>query len=240
MKVWWLGNKYCQGNFGDILTPHILDYFGIKFEYVNHYSKAEAIGVGSIARRAGDSVMVLGSGIISQSDKLAPKANWKFVRGPYTRNRVRFFGGECPPIYGDPALLLPLLVEPSDKKYSVGFVPHNVDYNEISQKYKNSNVIGLGTRNFRQIIHRITQCETIISSSLHGIICAHSYGIPAAWAKSKVKLKGDNVKFEDYFASVDIDSIQSTYENPRFIEPGTFNSSTIIKIFNEIKNEILL
>ena len=234
MKVWWLGSDKGQGNFGDILTPAILDHFSITYKFVNHYSQADAICVGSIARRAGKGVTVLGSGIISRSDKVIAEANWRFVRGPYTRERVKFFGGECPEIYGDPALLLPLIVDPSDKKYEVGIVPHNVDYKYVSESYSKHNIIGLGTRNYKNVIDKITQCESIITSSLHGVICAHAYGIPAAWVKPNTKLKGDNVKFEDYFASVDIDGIQSTYDKPKFIDPGTFNSSKIIDIFNKL------
>lgn len=233
MKVWWLGSDKGQGNFGDILTPFILNYFNIKYEYTNHYKNANAISVGSIARRAGNGVKVLGSGIISRTDKLSANADWKFVRGPYTRERVRFFGGDCPEVYGDPALLLPLIVEPSQKKYEVGIVPHNVDYSYVLENY-NNNIIPLGTKNYTNVIDKITQCESIISSSLHGIICAHAYGIPAAWVKSNTKLKGDNIKFEDYFASVNIDSVQSTYDNPVFIEPGTINLTPIINIFKEL------
>lgn len=234
MKVWWLGSAKGQGNFGDILTPSILDFFNIDYTHVDHYMKADTVCVGSIARRAGVGVKVLGSGIISRSDRIIADADWKFVRGPYTRERVDFFGGNCPEIYGDPALLLPLIVEPSAKKYEVGIVPHNVDYKYVSEKYVNNNVIGLGTRNYKNVIDKITQCESIISSSLHGVICAHAYGIPAAWVKPNTKLKGDNVKFEDYFASVDVDGVQSTYDKPKFIEPGTFDSSKIIDIFKKL------
>ena len=231
MKVWWLGSVKGQGNFGDILTPSILKHFGIKYEYASHYSKADAICVGSIARRAGSKVKVLGSGIISRSDRVIADADWKFVRGPYTKKRVEFFGGHCPDIYGDPALLLPLIVDPSEKKYEVGIVPHNIDFKFVSENYSNDNIIGLGTRNYTKVIDKITQCESIISSSLHGIICAHAYGIPAAWVKPNTKLKGDDVKFEDYFASVDVDGIQSTYDKPKFISPGTIDLKPIIKIF---------
>lgn len=233
MKVWWLGSEKGQGNFGDILTPFILNYFNIKYEYASHYKDANAISVGSIARRAGNGVKVLGSGIISRTDKLSANADWKFVRGPYTRERVHFFGGECPEVYGDPALLLPLIVKPSQKKYEVGIVPHNVDYTYVLKNY-NNNIVPLGTKNFTNVIDRITQCESIISSSLHGIICAHAYGIPAAWVESNTKLKGDNVKFEDYFASVNIDGVQSTYDNPVFIDPGTIDLNPIINTFKEL------
>jgi hypothetical protein len=235
MKVWWLGNADGQGNFGDILTPAILDYFSIEYTFVKNYRDADAICVGSIARRAGKGIKVFGSGIISKSDRIDPTADWKFVRGPYTRDRIRLFGGECPEIYGDPGLLLPLIVESSEKTHEVGVVPHDVDYKYAVNNFQRSNIIGLGTRNFRNVVDKITQCESIISSSLHGIICAHAYGIPAAWVKPNQKLKGDNVKFEDYFASVDIDGIQSTYENPVFIKPGTIDLEKIISILRAEK-----
>ena len=235
MKVWWLGSDKGQGNFGDILTPAILNYFDIEYSFVKNYREADAICVGSIARRAGVETKVFGSGIISKSDRVTPNADWKFVRGPYTRERIRFFGGNCPEIYGDPALLLPLIVKPSVKKYEVGIVPHNVDYNFIAEKFQDHNIIGLGTRNYTNVIDKITQCESVISSSLHGIICAHAYGIPAAWVKPNQKLKGDNIKFEDYFASVDVDGIQSTYDKPKFISPGTINLQKIISIFEKEK-----
>lgn len=237
MKVWWLGNAHGRGNFGDILTPTILDYFNIKYEYVRHYFDAEAVCVGSIARRAGSNVTVLGSGIISESDRLIADADWKFVRGPYTKKRVEFFGGTCPAIYGDPALLLPLIINPSDKENNIGIVAHNVDIHWALEKYKDQNVIGLGTRDCRTVIDKITKCNKIISSSLHGIICAHAYGIPAAWVKPNKKLKGDNIKFKDYFASVGIEDYKiSSYDSPVYIDPPKkLNLDPIIEIFEGLE-----
>lgn len=236
MNLWWLGSKNGQGNFGDILTPFIFDYFGINYTWVPSYKAAEAISVGSIARRAGKGVKVLGSGIISRTDKLSADADWEFVRGPITRNRILELGGNCPKIYGDPALLLPKIYNPTiDKSFDVGYVPHNVDYKIISQKY--NNVINLRTKNYKSVIDNILKNKKIVSSSLHGVIVAHAYGIPAAWVKSINNLKGDDVKFEDYFLSVGIKNfIQSTYENPVFINPGVINLDPIIEIFNSYKS----
>jgi hypothetical protein len=136
MKVWWLGSADGQGNFGDILTPAILDYFSIEYEFVKNYRDANAISVGSIARRAATGTMVLGSGIINRREKINPNAHWKFVRGPYTRNRVLELGGKCPELYGDPALLLPFIVNPREKEFKIGYVPHNVDFNFVSNNFK--------------------------------------------------------------------------------------------------------
>lgn len=241
MKVWWLGSEKARGNFGDILTPAILDHFSINYEFVNHYSQADAICVGSIARRAGKGVTVLGSGIISRSDKIIAEANWKFVRGPLTRNRVLECGGKCPENYGDPALLLPLLCNESKKEYEVGYVPHFVDYGTLKEQMPNNFIIQL--KNFHcsplDTAKEITKCHKIISSSLHGIIAAHAYGIPAAWIESVNSLKGDDSKFYDYFASIGIDNPEKcSIDKPVFTLPNIDLTDGIIKQFKDFKNEL--
>ena len=57
------------------------------------------------------------------------------------------------------------------------------------------------------IIQNITSCEQTFSSSLHGLIVSHAYGIPSVWCNfyPNKPIAGDNVKFRDYFSSVDID-----------------------------------
>lgn len=234
-RVWWLGSEKAQGNFGDILTPAILDHYKVPYEFESNYVNATLISVGSIARRAGKNTTVLGSGIISKGDRIVPEANWRFVRGPHTRDHVIRLGGSCPPIYGDPALLLPKIYNPEiSKKDKIGYIPHNIDYSEISKTY--NNVINLRTSNYTKVIDELLKYEYIVSSSLHGVIVAHAYGIPAAWVQSLNKLKGDNIKFHDYFASVNLEPEMSTYENPKFVLPTGIDTSKIENIFKEIAN----
>lgn len=240
MKVWWLGGSDGRGNFGDVLTPYILDYFNFDYTYSRFHHKSDILCIGSIARRANANITVLGAGIITNEDKLNPKAKYRLVRGPLTRNRVLKCGGVCPKNYGDPALLLPLICDESKKDYEVGYVPHFIDYSIIKSHMANDFVIQL--KNFHKspldTAKEITKCRTIVSSSLHGIIAAHAYGIPAAWVESVNTLKGDDVKFYDYFASVGIkDPQKSSIHNPVFTLPNINLTQNIIKQFEEYKNE---
>lgn len=55
------------------------------------------------------------------------------------------------------------------------------------------------------IIRKVLACEYVISTSLHGLIIAHAYGIPALWYEYReVEWHGSDVKFFDYFSSVGI------------------------------------
>lgn len=44
-------------------------------------------------------------------------------------------------------------------------------------------------------MYQINECESILSSSLHGIICEDTYGIPVAWIKLSDQILGDDFKY---------------------------------------------
>lgn len=225
LKIFWYKIPR-PGNFGDILTPLILSHYGYQYEYVD-IDNAEYISVGSIAQHARRGMTVLGSGTMTSGAKLDPLAKWQWVRGPRTRNLVIRNGGECPDIYGDPAMLLPRIVQPApDKKHKLGIVPHYVDYTSVKDHYPDLQVINLLNSDPAEVVRKITECESIISSSLHGIITAHAYGIPAAWVKFGGKISGDDTKFHDHYESVGLTAELSTVDNPTFTV-GTFDDTVI-------------
>lgn len=230
---WWTGGD--QGNFGDILTPVILDYFGADYEYSKH--DFEAISTGSIAKMARPGTVVLGSGIMSIKDGCCPQAQWKFVRGPITRQQVLQDGGHCPEIYGDPGMLLPLIYNDSKKIYDVGIVPHYSQYAEVKQRFHKHRVINLRTNDVAKTVQELTECRALISSSLHGIIAAHAYGIPVARVEFSRPIKGDGSKFLDHYAAVGADPIISSVKNPVFTH-GSLDLKPVIEIFQNLCDQI--
>jgi pyruvyltransferase len=151
---------------------------------------------------------------------------------------VLSFGGICPEVYGDPAMLMPLIVDAEPKIYDLGIVPHYTHYEQVKERYPKHRVIKLRTNDCVDTIKQITQCRYIVSSSLHGIILAHAYGIPVAWAEFNTGLKGDGVKFLDHYASVGItDPIKSTVKNPVFTT-GSLDLVPLQQAFDTLRDQI--
>jgi len=197
---WWTDPQ----NFGDVLTPFILEHFNIPYKKTDTLEDAEAIMIGSTARLALDNQMVLGSGRIHDIEPANPNARWMWVRGPFTRENCIKYGCNVPKVYGDAALFLPEILPESSKQYEYGFIPHYSDKKYVeTAEYdgKECCVIDLMNEDALDTARRITACKKIISSSLHGLIVAHAYGIPAAWVQISA-LWGSGVKFADHYASV--------------------------------------
>ena len=132
------------------------------------------------------------------------------VRGKKTREYLLSQGVECPEIYGDPALLLPLIYNREvPRKYEMGIIAHINDFkNPLYQRILLQNpekVCVIDLKNYSEwteIIDMIRSCEFILSSSLHGLIVSDAYKIPNIWLRSSVELAGGDFKFYDYFSGV--------------------------------------
>ena len=235
---WWTGGDWFSeyqtpSNFGDAITPIILDYFNVDYEYVSD-DTFNMLCIGSHISLAKNNTIVLGSGIKQITDYINPYAKYYFVRGPITKGLIEQKGKNCPEIYGDAAVLLPLIRNSSIKKHEYGIVPHWTQYENTKTLYPNENVINPVTDCVNNVIDKITECRYILSSSLHGIIVANAFDIPTAWVDLGKIERDDDSKFKDYFYSIGIKPIKSTVKDPVFQKCKMNNLNPLIDIFKSL------
>jgi len=219
LRLFWWNEKIIQGkskdNYGDLLGKYLVEKISKKtvvFAWPKKFSIYDwfspiYVSIGSVLANVNYKCIVWGSGIIDRKT-IIKKAKFLAVRGPQTRKVLLAQGFSVPEIYGDPALLLPRFFSPKvAKKFKIGVIPHYNDYKTVQKWFDDQEdilLIDLMTNDVETKTIEILQCEKIISSSLHGIIVAHTYGIPAVWQKFSVKVFGDDIKYQDYMESVNI------------------------------------
>jgi pyruvyltransferase len=194
-------------NFGDALTPWLVRRItGQHPIFVRPEDRRHKYFVtGSVLSYAGTGCSVWGAGIMYRNDFVSPEANLLAVRGPLTRTRALECGADCPPVYGDPAMLLPRFYRPGPKqRHGLGIIAHFSDRPRLPASSQHSEEIRwIDIQDpVESVIDQIASCEFVASSSLHGLIASHAYGIPAVWVKFRNLPSGDDSKFQDYFLSI--------------------------------------
>ncbi len=229
----YTGQYTSNRNYGDALGLWLPQLLGInagrvlpkRLVFARQYARGTNIQmVGSTLGDVDEHSVVCGAGAVS-ADQRAKGVPQKIVsvRGPLTRDILLSQGIDCPAVYGDPAMLLPLFYTPAQvvKKHRIGLIPHYVDKdNAIVQRLtRNSDVHCIDIllprnrslrlsieRYWRQWIDDLCSCECVVSSSLHGLIIAEAYGIPTLWVKFSDNINGNDFKYYDYYKSINIPS----------------------------------
>ena len=203
------------GNFGDLLTPWLLRKMGHDPLYRSNSQNGKLFCIGSLLHYVKPGDTVWGTGAMWSTTRPPADARYCAVRGPRTRRCIIEAGGECPEIYGDPALLASRFYRPNaPKTHALGVMPHYIDAGsaEVADyltahtaprtAWPSVLLINPLSADVQQTIDQICACERIISSSLHGLIVAESYGIPWQWHRFGDRLCGDDTKFHDFFESL--------------------------------------
>ncbi|MEP7158673.1 MAG: polysaccharide pyruvyl transferase family protein [Chloroflexota bacterium] len=218
--TWW---TYAP-NVGDLLSPYIVERLtGLPVTLVDNYpnelglrrsvvrrlsprNRFSYLAVGSIVNRAHDASVVWGSGAFGTETRrvLNPRAKYLAVRGPMTRNKLRVVGIDCPAIYGDPGLLLPLVFDPAPmQRYRLGIVLRHSEEAALGPGLEGDvRLISMRSNDVEGTITEMLSCERIVAASLHGLVVADAYGIPSAWLASDTP-KGLDFKYYDYMLAVD-------------------------------------
>lgn len=201
-------------NLGDVLAWPILDFMlnkkGIQKDRVVS-KKKHLFTVGSGGLRSFQNATMWGTGIMYDGlrgewwekywTSKYRKLDLRAVRGPLTRDVFLKLGHDCPEIYGDPGILMPLIYQPSniEKKHKYMIIPQYTTEVELRKYYPSDRIISMNTSDYQSVIDKIVSCEKVFCSSLHGIILAEAYGVPAVFFRA-VHANID-FKYRDYYAS---------------------------------------
>ena len=206
VKLYWFSGRNNQ-NLGDVISPIIVSHFtGREVARAEKRDSPKMLAVGSVLNQARAGDVVWGTGFIGGNSTLRSKNILvTAVRGPLTRARLLSEGVDCPECYGDPAILLPLIHPPgkaAEERKRVGFIPHYSDRDiplPCDPAFKVIDILSPPELFLEELI----SCERVVSSSLHGVIIAESYGIAADWMMLSDKVVGGKFKFHDYYLSTD-------------------------------------
>lgn len=205
-----------EQNWGDSINEFIFEsILGEKVYSANkvfNLRKQEIItGIGSVLNSKLTNYSIWGSGFLSDKHTLIHSPNEVLaVRGKKTDKKIKELFGISSDQFGDPGLLFKEFYKPKhSKKFQLGIIPHFKELDEkvvyeIQRKFGSDINIISPTLDVFQFADEVSKCENILSSSLHGLVLAESYGIPTSRISISKKLIGGNFKFEDYYSGVKI------------------------------------
>lgn len=203
---WWNGRT----NFGDLLTPELLNTFGKTaiHRFPAQHNNHGIVMVGSLIQMLSPSYAgnILGTGIIENKPAKFPDATIWSVRGELTKKAMSL-QPNLPT--GDFGLLADkLLHNKPQKNFALGLVPHYVDkkseiISNLLSKYPQDILLIDVERPAQAVVRDIARCRMIASSSLHGLIVADALGLPNIWLKISEDVIGDGFKFHDYNSAID-------------------------------------
>ena len=202
--LYWIDSQ----NFGDALNPFLYKAItGKEAKLPNHMLTHVVFGIGSIIHLAKPNDMVWGTGCMGEH--LPPQCDHTTqvlaVRGPLTAWLLHKNGVPVPKIWADPAILVPkyFTFEKSNHKQPSVIIPHYVDYEVVDRLEWDRDEYDLVsvTAGVVTVMNAIATSKAVITSSLHALIVAEAYGVPAIWVEFSYGVTGSGFKFWDYYLS---------------------------------------
>lgn len=193
------------------------------------------MAIGSILDYSNSHCIIWGTGFREYTSKYSQGQVYA-VRGRLSKEKLP--QTSCNVKIGDPAILLPLLFKIQKKPNVIPklcLIPHYYDFENVRNIYSSRyDILDVRTNDVKGFITRLCNYDYVLSSSLHGLIIAHSYGIPAIWFYYG-DIKSGSFKFHDYFSSVGV----PLYEGFRNIDE-ILQDSVSWKVFFEQHKELYL
>ena len=196
-------------NVGDLLAPIIYDYMLQRYRLSKNVlvnKRVHLLTVGSLIGLMPFDAVIWGSGIhrvnIAQmvvKNRKTIAYDVRAVRGPVTKLILDISGYTCPEVFGDPAVLMKLIYQPKSikKEYEVSVIYHL--FHKSASHKDGIHYIDTETSDYKFFIDEIVKSKVVISSSLHGIILAETYGVPAIFLSEG--MDEEIIKFFDWYYS---------------------------------------
>lgn len=235
-------------NMGDILNRDIIEKcFGYEVER-RSYLTSQVSGIGSglgnftyedqawknvlkaVSGVLFPEVYIWGTGFVryKNADTRFYKRNTHVcaVRGELSKRRVEVMVGHALDIpTGDAGILASSILDRiPEKRYDVGVIAHYKEQEEpafkrLLERYQNSRFIDV-RKTPLEVTKAIAECETVISSSLHGLIIADSLRVPNVHVVVTDRLLGDGFKFDDYYSAY---GLEHRYVDLRSADTGSLD-----------------
>jgi hypothetical protein len=206
--AWWV--RPFPGNFGDWLSPLIFAKHtdrNIVFQSTTTPALSpHIISLGSIGRFIKPNSIVVGTGISSEDITLASKADYVSVRGPLTAAVLKKSGGPSVESFGDPGIIISRIV-PVERKTTNGriaFVRHFTHKNvpmKLRDNMDELDVLVGDPAGITDLLVKLNQYDSVVTSAMHIYITCQSYGIPCAlvtFEGFEHKVHGTGMKYRDY------------------------------------------
>ncbi|HEY6640506.1 polysaccharide pyruvyl transferase family protein [Povalibacter sp.] len=213
-------------NFGDhlarvIVSKVLADHGHLLEEEVVRPCRLFSVGSVMHFARSGD--VVWGSGVngkeMDDSRHVYEHLDVRAVRGPLTREFLGKRGIAAPEVFGDPALLLPHLfpgrfIRTGTKSHVV--VPNLHDLKTVVKQGVADVVSPL--QSWNRCVEQILQAQFVVASSLHGIVIAEAFGIPARYVRLSEWEKP--FKYDDYALGTGRDRMEFARSIEEALEMG--------------------
>jgi pyruvyltransferase len=209
-------------NFGDRITPFLIEQFTDRLPVHGAASSEHLVACGSILTSANEHSKVWGTGFVSGEANVPrlSEGSVNALRGRLSLDKLKKcydWIGNIP--LGDPGSLVPTVIDPSRRsEYKFGVVPHYADKShEFLERCRRKGALIIDPqRDLIDVVKDITKCRFILSSSLHGLIVSDAYGIPNKWIQLSDNVFGGGFKFHDYYSTRRVDD-----SNPMRVGPDS-------------------
>lgn len=223
-------------NFGDELTRNVLEYATGRKVVWSAPDKADVVAIGSILelymRRSGHA-KIWGTGLRGEvpahlvESYRAHSDSILAVRGPHSRAELGL--PDDTPI-GDAGLLAAAIIDGSRPRNTgkIVLIPHFRVWNtsEGRQEIRDARRLGMEvvppTLHPLSVIKKVAAARLVLSSSLHGVIVAHSVGTPTQLLTVSDSGVEPQFKYGDYFASMQMQNTAMSMSSARSDLNGLF------------------